>query len=44
MNDTTTAAPRGLATDETHRLISSEKVEGTPSTIRKVNASARYII
>jgi hypothetical protein len=30
MNDTTTAAPRGLATDETDRLISSDKVEGTP--------------
>src|SRR5947199_169938 len=30
MNDTTTAAARGLATDETDRLISSDKVEGTP--------------
>src|SRR5947207_14009016 len=30
MDDTTTAAARGLATDETDRLISSDKVEGTP--------------
>jgi hypothetical protein len=30
MNDTTISAPRGLATDETDRLISSDKVEGTP--------------
>jgi sporulation protein YlmC with PRC-barrel domain len=30
MNDTTTAPARGLATDETDRLISSDKVEGTP--------------
>jgi PRC-barrel domain protein len=30
MNDTTTAAARGLAIDETDRLISSDKVEGTP--------------
>jgi hypothetical protein len=30
MNVTTTGAPGGLATDETGRLISSDKVEGTP--------------
>ena len=30
MNDTTTVAAGGLATDETNRLISSDKVEGTP--------------
>jgi sporulation protein YlmC with PRC-barrel domain len=30
MNDTTTVAAGGLATDETDRLISSDKVEGTP--------------
>src|SRR3979409_2720541 len=30
MNDSTTVAARGLATDETDRLISSDKVEGTP--------------
>ncbi|MGA8755939.1 MAG: hypothetical protein WB611_06360 [Stellaceae bacterium] len=30
MNNTATVAPRGLATDETDRLISSDKVKGTP--------------
>ena len=30
MNDATTVAAGGLATDETDRLISSDKVEGTP--------------
>src|SRR3984893_5390128 len=30
MNDTTTVALSGLANDETDRLISSDKVEGTP--------------
>jgi len=30
MNDTTTVASSGLANDETDRLISSDKVEGTP--------------
>jgi sporulation protein YlmC with PRC-barrel domain len=30
MNDTTTVAVGDLATDETNRLISSDKVEGTP--------------
>src|SRR3984893_8215367 len=30
MTDTTTVASSGLATDETGRLISSDKVEGTP--------------
>src|SRR5689334_15426630 len=30
MNDTTTVASSGLAKDETDRLISSDKVEGTP--------------
>jgi hypothetical protein len=43
MNDTTTAAPRGLATNETDRLISSDKVEGTPVYILKVSVWARSI-
>src|SRR5205085_12220097 len=30
MNDTTNLAAGGVATDETDRLISSDKVEGTP--------------
>jgi hypothetical protein len=30
MNDTTTVSTSRLETDETHRLISSDKVEGTP--------------
>ena len=30
MNDTTTVGTSRLATDETNRLISSDKVEGTP--------------
>src|SRR5258708_26886203 len=30
MNDTTTVAAGGVASDETDRLISSDKVEGTP--------------
>ena len=30
MNDTTTVAAGGLATDETNRLISSDRVEGVP--------------
>jgi hypothetical protein len=44
MNDTTTAAARGLATDETDRLISSDK-EGTPvynpNRLRKNSTFAR---
>jgi hypothetical protein len=43
MNDKTNLAAGGVATDETDRLISSDKVEGTPVLIRKVSVSARCI-
>jgi hypothetical protein len=43
MPDTTTVAAGGVATDETDRLIASDKVEGTPSITRKVSAWARCI-